>query len=69
MTNELINARILVYVLTSSILRVNPNYFSKEALLALGSSQNELVKALKELNEDVSIDDLMIALFQKEGIH
>ena len=57
MTNELINTRILVYVLTSSILRVNPNYFSKEALLALESSQNELVKALKELNEDVSIDD------------
>lgn len=69
MTNELINARILVYVLTSSILRVNPNYFSKEALLALESSQNELVKALKELNEDVSIDDLMIALFQKERMH
>ena len=69
MTNELINARILVYVLTSSILRVNPNYFSKEALLALESSQNELVKALKELNEDVSVDDLMIALFQKERMH
>ena len=69
MTNELINARILVYVLTSSILRVNPNYFSKETLLALESSQNELVKALKELNEDVSIDDLMIALFQKERMH
>lgn len=69
MTNELINARILVYVLTSSILRVNPNYFSKEVLLALESSQNELVKALKELNEDVSIDDLMIALFQKERLH
>ena len=69
MTNELINARILVYVLTSSILRVNPNYFSKEALLALESSQNELVKSLKELNEDVSIDDLMIALFQKERMH
>ena len=69
MTNELINARILVYVLTSSILRVNPNYFSKDALLALESSQNELVKSLKELNEDVSIDDLMIALFQKERMH
>lgn len=69
MTNELINARILIYVLASSILRVNPNYFSKEALLALESSQNELVKALKELNEDVSIDDLMIALFQKERMH
>lgn len=69
MTNELINAKILIYVLTSSILRVNPNYFSKEAILALESSQNELVKALKELNEDVSIDDLMIALFQKERMH
>ena len=69
MTNELINARILIYVLTSSILRVNPNYFSKEALLALESSQNELVKALKELNEDVSIDDLMVSLFSKERMH
>lgn len=69
MTNELINARILIYVLTSSILRVNPNYFSKEALLALESSQNEIVKALKELNEDVSIDDLMVSLFSKERMH
>lgn len=69
MTNELINAKILIYVLTSTILRVNPNYFSKEALLALESSQNEIVKALKELNEDVSINDLLVALFQKERMH
>lgn len=69
MTDTLIHAKMLIYVLTSSILRVNPNYFSENALLALESSQKELIEAFKTLDEDASIDDLMIALFQKERMH
>lgn len=66
MTDTLTNAKLIIYVLTSSIIKVNPNYFSEEVFVALGQSEKELIKSLQELDEDVSINDLMIALFQKE---
>lgn len=69
MTDSLTNAKLIIYVLTSSIIKVNPNYFSEEVFVALGQSEKELIKGLQELDEDVSINDLMIALFQKERMY
>lgn len=69
MTDSLTNAKLIIYVLTSSIIKVNPNYFSEEVFVALGQSEKELIKGLRELDEDVSINDLMISLFQKEKLH
>lgn len=69
MTDTLTNAKLIIYVLTSSIIKVNPNYFSKEVFIALGQSEKELIKALRELDEDVSINDLMVSLFSKERMH
>ncbi len=69
MTDTLTSAKLIIYVLTSSIIKVNPNYFSEEVFVALGQSEKELLKALRELDEDVSINDLMISIFQKERMH
>lgn len=69
LTDTLSTAKLCIYILTSSIIKVNPNYFSKEVFVALGQSEKELIKGLRELDEDVSINDLMIALFQKERMH
>lgn len=69
MTDPLTNAKLIIYVLTSSIIKVNPNYFNEEVFVALGQSEKELIKGLRELDEDVSINDLMVSLFSKERMH
>ena len=69
MIDQMLQAKMLIYVLTSSILKVHPNYFSENALLALESSQTELIAALRDLNTEVNIDDLMVCLFSKEKLH
>lgn len=79
MNDTLTNAKLIIqvgsngvdasYVLTSSIIKVNPSYFSEEVFVALGQSEKELIKGLRELDEDVSINDLMVSLFSKERMH
>lgn len=64
-----LSAKLLIYVLTSSILKVSPMYFTQDALNALASSEKELIQGLKDLDEGVSVNDLMVAVFSKERLH
>ena len=64
-----IEAKLLIYVLTSSILKVSPMYFTQDALDALASAEKELIQGLKDLDEGVSVNDLMVAVFSKERLH
>lgn len=64
-----IDAKLLIYVLTSSILKVSPMYFTQDALNALASAEKELIQGLKDLDEGVSVNDLMVAVFSKERLH
>ncbi len=67
--NELDTAKFIIYVMTTSIMKINPQYFSDEALDAIAKHEVELIRQLKELDEDVNINDLVIGLFQKERLH
>ena len=69
MSKDNIDAKLLVYVLTSSILKVSPMYFTQDALSALASAEKELIQGLKDLDEGVSVNDLMVAVFSKERLH
>ena len=69
MSKDNIDAKLLVYVLTSSILKVNPMYFTQDALNALASAEKELIQGLKDLDEGVSVNDLMVSVFSKERLH
>lgn len=69
MTSDSIESKLLIYVLTSSIIKVNPRYFSQDAMEALASSEKELIQGLKDLDEGVSVNDLMVAVFSKERFH
>lgn len=69
MTSDSIESKLLIYVLTSSILKVSPMYFTQDALDALASAEKELIQGLKELDEGVSVNDLMVAVFSKERLH
>ncbi len=69
MSKDNIDAKLLVYVLTSSILKVNPMYFTQDALDALASAEKELIQGLKDLDEGVTVNDLMVAVFSKERLH
>lgn len=64
-----LSAKLLIYVLTSSIIKVNPRYFSQDAMEALVSAEKELIQGLKGLDEGASVNDLMVAVFQKERLH
>ena len=64
-----LSAKLLIYVLTSSIIKVNPRYFSQDAMEALASSEKELIQGLKGLDESVTVNDLMVSVFSKERLH
>ena len=67
--NELDQAKLIIYVMTSSILKINPQYFSIEALAAIGRNEVQLLKNLSEVLEDVKLNELIINVFDKERFH
>ena len=68
--NELDQAKLIIYVMTSSILKINPQYFSIEALAAIGRNEVQLLKNLSEvLDEDLTPNDLIVNVFDKERFH
>ena len=67
--NSTDTAKLLIYIMLSSLMKVHMQYFSPEAMQAIAENEKELLKSLQELDEDVSINDLVIALFQKERMH
>ena len=66
---SILSAKLLIYILTSSILKVSPMYFTQDALDALASAEQELIRGLKDLDEGVSVNDLMVSVFSKERLH
>ena len=68
--DNLDQAKLIIYVMTSSILKINPQYFSIEALAAIGRNEVQLLKNLSEvLDEDLTLNELIINVFDKEGFH
>ena len=63
-------AKLIIYVMTSSILKINPQYFSIEALAAIGRNEVQLLKNLSEvLDEDLTLNELIISVFNKKEFH
>ena len=70
MVTELDQAKLIIYVMTSSILKINPQYFSIEALAAIGRDEVQLLKNLsKVLEDDLTLNELIINVFDKERFH
>ncbi len=68
--NELDTAKLIIYVMTSSILKINPQYFSIEDLAAIGRNEVQLMKNLSEvLDEDLTLNELIINVFDKERMY
>ena len=56
--------------MTSSILKINPQYFSTETLAAIWRNEVQLLKNLSEgLDEDLTLNELIINVFDKERFH
>ena len=67
---ELDQAKLIIYVMTTSIMKINPQYFSIEALDAIAKNEVELLKNLIEvLDEDLTLNELIINVFDKERFH
>ena len=63
-------AKLIIYVMTTSIMKVNPQYFSIEALAAIGRNEVQLLKNLSEVLEEVlMLNELSINVFDKERFH
>ena len=70
MVSSLDQAKLIIYVMTSSILKINPQYFSIEALAAIGRNEVQLLKNLSEvLDEDLTLNEMIINVFDKERFH
>ena len=70
MNEPLDTAKLIIYVMTNSIMKVNPQYFSIDALAAIGRNEVELLKNLSEvLDEDLTLNELIINVFDKERFH
>lgn len=68
--NELDIAKLIIYVMTTSIMKINPQYFSIEALDAIAKHEVQLLNNLSELLEDdLTLDELIINVFDKERFH
>ena len=67
---DLLQAKLIIYVMTTSIMKISPQYFSIEALAAIGRNEVQLLKNLSEvLDEDLTLNDLIINVFDKERFH
>ena len=70
MNEPLDTAKLIIYVMTASIMKVNPQYFSIEALDAIAKNEVQLLKSLNEvLDEDLTLNELIINVFDKERFH
>ena len=68
--HELDTAKLIIYVITTSIMKINPQYFSIEALDAIAKNEVQLLKKLSEvLDEDLTLNELIINVFDKERFH
>ena len=66
---ELDQAKLIIYVMTSSILKINPQYFSDEALDAIAKNEVELLRQLAELDEGLTLNELIVSVFSKKEFH
>ena len=63
-------AKLIIYVMTTSIMKINPQYFSIEALATIGRNEVQLLKNLSEvLEDDLTLNELIINVFDKERFH
>ena len=62
-------AKLIIYVMTTSIMKVNPQYFGIEALDAIAKNEVELIRQLKELDEGVTLNELIVSVFNKKEFH
>ena len=70
MNEPLDTAKLIIYVMTTSIMKINPQYFSIESLAAIGRNEVQLLKNLSEvLDEDLTLNELIINVFDKERFH
>ena len=70
MNEPLDTAKLIIYVITTSIMKINPQYFSIEALAAIGRNEVQLLKNLNEvLDGDLTLNELIINVFDKERFH
>ena len=54
--------------MTTSIMKINPQYFSIEALDAIAKHEVQLLKSLSEvLEDDLTLNELIINVFEKKG--
>jgi len=54
--DQLTNAKLALYLLMYSIIKINPAYFSTEVYKTIGLQEKELIKQVQDLDEGVTIN-------------
>jgi hypothetical protein len=61
-------AKLIIYVMTSSILKINPQYFSIEVLAAIERASHFKFSVFA-VDSDLTLNELIINVFDKERFH
>jgi len=67
--DQLTNAKLSIYLLMYSIIKVNPSYFSEDVYKAVSLHEKDFIKQVQNMDEGVTINDLLVSLFEKERMH
>lgn len=55
--------------MTTSLMKINPQYFNLESIDAIAKNEVELIRQLKELDEGVTLNELIVSVFNKKEFH
>ena len=66
---KLENAKLVVYMLIYAITKINPNYLSAEVYKTVSLHEKDFIKQVQGLDEGITVNDLLISLFEKERMH
>lgn len=55
---------LIIYILASRICQSDDKYFSADALLAMGSKRELVLKNVALLTEEISVNDMLQYLFE-----
>lgn len=67
--DQLTNAKLALYLLMYAIIKVNPNYFNADVYKAVSLHEKDFIKQVQGLDEAVTVNDLLVSLFEKERMH
>lgn len=67
--DQITNAKLAIYLMMYSLIKITPAYFSTDVYRVIALNEKDMIKQIQELDEGVTVNDLLVSLFEKERMH